>query len=64
MNNYAPIVSNLTEGEVKVNCAHGSKDVIRDLPAELRKEGDKVLFYHIKGGVLEMKDNKAIILAD
>lgn len=64
LNNHAPIVSTLTEGEVKINLASGSSGVLEDLSAEFRKEGDKVLFYPIKGGVLEMKDNKAIILAD
>lgn len=63
LNNHAPIVSLLTDGEVKINltaAGHGNKK----LPAEFRQEGTNTLFYPIKGGVLEMKDNKAIILAD
>ncbi|MGY5846228.1 F0F1 ATP synthase subunit epsilon [Salegentibacter sp. HM20] len=64
LNNHAPIVSTLTEGEVKINYTSLDKYVLEDLSADFRKEGNNVLYYPIKGGVLEMKDNKAIILAD
>lgn len=64
LNHHAPIVSLLTEGEVKINVASISKDMEKKLSADFRKEGANVLFYPIKGGVLEMKDNKAIVLAD
>lgn len=63
LNNHAPIVSLLTTGEVKINLAPGAFN-IKQLSAEFRQEGSNVLFYPIEGGVLEMKDNKAIILAD
>ena len=59
LNNHAPIVSTLTDGTVKINLAASSTDV----SSAFKQEG-KELFYPIKGGVLEMKDNKAIILAD
>lgn len=62
LNNHAPIVSLLTTGEVKINLAPGGD--IKKLSASFRQEGSNVLFYPITGGVLEMKDNKAIILAD
>lgn len=64
LNNHAPIVSTLTEGEVKINLTTIDKDYLEELSTNFRKEGEKVLYYPIKGGVLEMKDNKAIILAD
>lgn len=64
LNNHAPIVSLLTNGEVKINLAAAGRDNIEKLSADFRQEGSNVLFYPIKGGVLEMKDNKAIILAD
>lgn len=63
LNNHAPIVSTLTDGTVKINLAASSTDVTSKLSSEFKQEG-KELFYPIKGGVLEMKDNKAIILAD
>ncbi len=63
LNNHAPIVSLLTEGEVKINLAPGAESP-KKLSSAFRQEGSNVLFYPVKGGVLEMKDNKAIILAD
>ncbi|WBL25425.1 F0F1 ATP synthase subunit epsilon [Zunongwangia sp. HGR-M22] len=63
LNNHAPIVSTLTEGTVKINLTASNTEVTSKLSSEFKQEG-KELFYHIKGGVLEMKDNKAIILAD
>ena len=63
LNNHAPIVSTLTEGTVKINLAASSTVVTSELSSDFKQEG-KELFYPIKGGVLEMKDNKAIILAD
>ncbi|WP_417884832.1 F0F1 ATP synthase subunit epsilon [Zunongwangia sp.] len=62
LNNHAPIVSTLTDGTVKINLASASTE-IEKLSSDFKQEG-KELFYDIKGGVLEMKDNKAIILAD
>jgi len=62
LNYHAPIVSLLVEGEVKINL-DTDQDGLKKLSAEFRTEGNNV-FYSIKGGVLEMKDNKAIILAD
>lgn len=65
LNNHAPIVSTLAEGDVKINLAAGSQNEIKKKgESAFRSEGSNVLYYAIKGGVLEMKDNKAIILAD
>jgi F-type H+-transporting ATPase subunit epsilon len=64
LNHHAPIVSLLTEGEVKINLTSLSPEALKSLSADFRKESNNVLYYPIKGGVLEMKDNKAIVLAD
>ncbi len=63
LNNHAPIVSLLIEGEVKIDLT-GSAPDSKKLSADFRQEGSNTLYYPITGGVLEMKDNKAIILAD
>ncbi len=66
LNNHAPIVSTLTAGEVKINIVPGKKNEVKtkgDVIMSKNNEKD-VVYFNIKGGVLEMKDNKAIILAD
>ena len=47
MNNHAPIISALTEGELKVVT-----------------ESDETLRYTTSGGVVEVKNNHVIILAE
>lgn len=66
LNHHAPIVSLLVEGEVKINLASSAEVNLKKLSSNFRKEDGSanVLYYPIKGGVLEMKDNKAIVLAD
>ena len=64
LNNHAPIVSTLTEGEVKIDLSAVNNELLENLSDKFRQEGQKTLYYPIDGGTLEMKDNKAIILAD
>ncbi|MFD1094751.1 FoF1 ATP synthase subunit delta/epsilon [Salegentibacter chungangensis] len=66
LNNHAPIVSSLAEGEVKINLTSDNRKVLEELSEDFRKDAanNSVLYYTIDGGVLEMKDNRAIILAD
>lgn len=64
LNHHAAIVSLLVKGEVKIDLASATPEMLKSLPSNFRKEANNVLFYPIKGGVLEMKDNKAIVLAD
>ena len=66
LNHHAPIVSLLVQGEVKINLTSTNQEGLKKLSKNFRREtgNDRVLYYPIKGGVLEMKDNKAIVLAD
>ncbi|TDQ22051.1 FoF1 ATP synthase subunit delta/epsilon [Tenacibaculum caenipelagi] len=66
LNNHAPVVSILNEGRVKVHVHTQSHIVFDDLHGSIERlpEDDKVLALEIKSGTIEMKDNKAIILAD
>lgn len=61
LNNHEAIVSVLVKGEVKIG---GNVTLSEDLQNEFTKGEDGRLEYHIKGGVLEFKNNKAIVLAD
>ncbi|MDP2542874.1 F0F1 ATP synthase subunit epsilon [Tenacibaculum sp. FZY0031] len=66
LNNHAPVVSILNEGRVKVHVHTQEHLVFDDLHGSIERlpEDDKVLTLKIKSGTIEMKDNKAIILAD
>lgn len=66
LNNHAPVVSILNEGRVKVHVHTQDHLVFDDLHGSIERlpEDDKVLTLKIKSGTIEMKDNKAIILAD
>lgn len=65
LNNHAPIVSVLGKGEVKVFThstsvdAKGISKLFKPDPTD-----SKILVLPIDGGVVEMKDNKVIVLAD
>lgn len=66
LNNHAPVVSILNEGKIKVHVHTQDHLVFDDLHGSIERlpEDDKVLTLKIKSGTIEMKDNKAIILAD
>lgn len=63
LNGHAPIISALSEGEVKVNLTEALDDETwkSDL---IRKDGENVIRVAIKGGVMEMLNNKIIVLAE
>ncbi|MBU2949844.1 F0F1 ATP synthase subunit epsilon [Tamlana agarivorans] len=66
LKNHAPIVSLLTAGTVKIR-VHSELHLDYDkLHPDVKPHmvDNKVLLIEIKSGTLEMKDNKAIILAD
>lgn len=66
LNNHAPVVSILTQGTVKVHVHTQEHLVFDDLNGSIERlpEDDKILTLKINSGTVEMKDNKAIILAD
>lgn len=62
LNNHASIVSALSEGEIKLyNSSVG--DYSQNFEQRNGSAG-QYFGYDIKGGVVEFKDNKGIILAD
>ena len=62
LNNHAPIVSVLVKGEVKV-ATNSKTSLPKKLSSAFRKEGN-MLVLPVEGGVIELKDNKIIVLAD
>ncbi|OUS21185.1 hypothetical protein A9Q93_01430 [Nonlabens dokdonensis] len=60
LDNHAPVVSLLTSGSIKI---FGNVELDESVVSLFKKE-DGTTNYAITGGVLEMKDNKAIVLAD
>jgi len=62
LNNHAPIVSLLTKGTIKV---YGNNVNIDDKYTDRFQDGkDKGKWLDISSGVIEMNDNKVIILVD
>ncbi|WP_034060617.1 FoF1 ATP synthase subunit delta/epsilon [Lacinutrix jangbogonensis] len=66
LNNHAAIVAVLAEGTVKINTHTQNNLVFDELHANVvpHASDNKVLTIKINSGTVEMKDNKAIILAD
>ncbi len=65
LNNHAPIVSVLEKGTVKVKTNTAGIDAAKLSKKFARDAADnKILLLEIDGGVVEMKDNKVIVLAD
>jgi F-type H+-transporting ATPase subunit epsilon len=60
LNNHAPIVSTLDKGHIKLDKSISIDDKLKSL---FNEQNDKLTF-EIKGGVVECKDNKVIILVD
>jgi F-type H+-transporting ATPase subunit epsilon len=65
LDNHAPIIATLKEGTIKIDLASSHKH-LNDLNGHIEydKSNDKLLFVHIKGGVVECQNNKVIVLAD
>ena len=65
LDNHAPIVSVLAKGDVKVY-THSHAVNAKEISSAFQKDSsdDKILVLSVEGGVVEMKDNKVIVLAD
>lgn len=65
LDSHAPIISSLTEGMVKIDLADSYKK-FDELSGHIEpdKSNDRILRLPIKGGVVEVSNNKVIVLAD
>jgi F-type H+-transporting ATPase subunit epsilon len=65
LDNHAPVVSILGKGEVKVYTHSRTVDP-NEISKDFRKDPSdgKILILPVTGGVIEMKDNKVVVLAD
>ena len=65
LNNHAPIVSTLSSGNVKMELveSYRKRDHLHDGIGK-DSSNEHILRYEIRGGVMEMSNNKIIVLAD
>lgn len=61
LDHHASIVSVLEKGKLKIG---GSFQIDEDVRDKFSKDGNGHTILLIEGGILEMKDNKAVVLAD
>jgi F-type H+-transporting ATPase subunit epsilon len=61
LNNHAPIVSLLQEGEVKIQ---GDFTIPENLEKKFSKDANGKTILRITSGTVEMKNNRIIVLAD
>ena len=61
LNNHAPVISLLVEGNVKIDASNLDEDNAKIVE---KNTDDNRWNYKIKGGVIEVKNNKVIVLAD
>ena len=65
LNGHAPIISSLTEGIVKVDLLKSFEEAEDTNPLiEKDAKNGKVISVKINGGVLEMQNDKVILLAE
>ena len=60
LNNHAPIVSTLVEGQVKIQ---GKINLNEAAKSKFTQEGD-VTYLNIQSGAVELSDNKVILLME
>jgi F-type H+-transporting ATPase subunit epsilon len=61
LNQHAPIVSTLTEGKVKIQ---GQLKLSEEVKSLFSQESDGHYYLSIRSGVVEMQNNKIILLAE
>jgi len=61
LNQHAPIVSTLTKGKVKIQ---GELILSEEVREKIVLENDGYYYFPINGGVIEMQNNKIVLLAE
>jgi len=64
LNGHAPIISALGKGNVKVDLQKPYESEVENEFVEVDSRNAKTIHVKINGGVLEMQDNKVILLAE
>jgi len=65
LDNHAPLISTLKDGIVKIDLPDSYKKFDKlNSKIEPDKSNDRILRLSIKGGVVEVQNNKVIVLAD
>ena len=65
LNDHAPIISSLSEGEVKVDLTSSFENTGNsDELLNVDPSNSKVIRVKVKGGIVEMQNNKVIVLAE
>jgi len=62
LNNHAPIVSLLKEGNVKI--VGSNLKIAKEFKDKFNKVNEQTFWLPISSGTIEMNDNKVIVLAD
>ena len=64
LNQHAPIISALTSGSIKVDLSENFNSEEKANPIIKVDTNPKIIHIEIKGGVVEMLNNKVIVLAE
>ncbi|UKN03587.1 F0F1 ATP synthase subunit epsilon [Paracrocinitomix mangrovi] len=64
LSNHAPMISGLAEGTVKVEQIVDKNREEKEGKFNVEHSNDPVFTFDIKGGVIEVKDNKVMVLAE
>lgn len=64
LNGHAPIISALAAGTVKVDLVDTFQETAKTTKNITTENGGKVIKVMIKGGVMELQNNKIILLAE